>query len=161
MRISRASRIDFIKLLPHFPKLEAVSLGGGIPHNYRDHGAQVPVEPLRELFATVPRTRLRRGPARVAARDRAGSLLRGAGLHARHPRGRREADAHQREGKGTTFRHGRCRLRRSRATRRCTAVITRSTVVGKTTTIRNVPREPIVVAGPLCESGDVFHARRR
>ena len=41
---------EFVALLTQFPKLTAVSLGGGIPHNYRDHGAQVPMEPLRDLF---------------------------------------------------------------------------------------------------------------
>ena len=44
--------LEFIRLLPQFPALTAISLGGGIPHNYRDHGAQVPMEPLRELFET-------------------------------------------------------------------------------------------------------------
>ena len=29
-----------------------MSLGGGIPHNYRERDAQIPVEPLRELFTT-------------------------------------------------------------------------------------------------------------
>ena len=44
--------LEFKSLLPAMPHLEAVSLGGGIPHNYRDHGAQVPIEPLHELFTT-------------------------------------------------------------------------------------------------------------
>jgi len=44
--------LEFKALLPDFPDLTAVSLGGGVPHNYRDHGAQVPVEPLHELFTT-------------------------------------------------------------------------------------------------------------
>ena len=40
--------------------------------------------------------------------------------------------------------------------RRCTAATTRIDVVGSDDEDPNIPREPIVVAGPLCESGDVF-----
>jgi hypothetical protein len=43
--------LEFKSLLPSFNHLESVSLGA-VPHNYRDHGAQVPVEPLHELFTT-------------------------------------------------------------------------------------------------------------
>ena len=120
----------------NFRSSTAVSLGGGIPHNYRDHGAQVPIEPLRELFATCQRTRLRRGPARAAAGDRAGPLLRGAGLHARHARRRREADAHQREGQRRDVRDGRCRLRRSRAARDVRQLSRDRRGRARTTTIR-------------------------
>ena len=41
----------FVGMVPLFPGLEAVSLGGGIPHNYRDAGAKVPLGRLKELFA--------------------------------------------------------------------------------------------------------------
>ena len=40
--------------------------------------------------------------------------------------------------------------------RRCTAAITRSRWSGSDGDDPHSPREPIVVAGPLCESGDIF-----
>ena len=42
---------EFAALIPLFPKLTAVSLGGGIPHNYRERDKQTTVAPLAELFA--------------------------------------------------------------------------------------------------------------
>ena len=42
---------EFAQLAPKFPFLEGVSLGGGIPHNYRDPEAKVPLDRLRELFS--------------------------------------------------------------------------------------------------------------
>ncbi len=42
---------QFAGLLPTFPDVEAISLGGGIPHNYREPSSQIPIEPLRTLFA--------------------------------------------------------------------------------------------------------------
>ncbi|MES2571494.1 MAG: diaminopimelate decarboxylase, partial [Verrucomicrobiota bacterium] len=42
---------EFAELLPQFPHVNAVSLGGGIPHNYRDPHSQIPLEPLRQMFA--------------------------------------------------------------------------------------------------------------
>lgn len=44
--------LDFRDVVKDFPALKAVSLGGGIPHNYRQRESQIPVEPLRELFAS-------------------------------------------------------------------------------------------------------------
>ena len=72
--------LEFVELLPNFPKLDAVSLGGGIPHNYRDHGAQVPVEPLHELFDDLPRTRSapRRGASCGSRSSRAATTWRRA-----------------------------------------------------------------------------------
>ncbi len=43
---------EFVELLKKFPQVNAISLGGGIPHNYKDHGAQVPIEPLHDLFVS-------------------------------------------------------------------------------------------------------------
>jgi len=41
---------EYAQLIGRFPAVEAVSLGGGIPHNYRDAHAKVPLERLRALF---------------------------------------------------------------------------------------------------------------
>ena len=42
---------EYAQLAPEFPDLEAFSLGGGIPHSYRDPSIQVPLDDLRTLFA--------------------------------------------------------------------------------------------------------------
>lgn len=42
---------EFAALLPQFPDVAAVSLGGGIPHNYREAGTVAPLDSLRALFA--------------------------------------------------------------------------------------------------------------
>jgi diaminopimelate decarboxylase len=147
--------LDFIKLLPHFPKLEAVSLGGGIPHNYRDHGAQVPIEPLRELFATC-RERIcaaARCAVRLEIEPGRYYVAPGCTLVTR------VADVKQtrtnEKGAGATFAMvdaGFVDLVRPAMYGSYHEI----DIVGKDDENPNVPREPIVVAGPLCESGDVF-----
>ena len=42
---------EFAELLPHFPQLTALNLGGGIPHNYRNRDEPIPVASLAQLFA--------------------------------------------------------------------------------------------------------------
>ena len=44
--------VEFRDLVKSFPRLEALNLGGGIPHNYRERETQIPIEPLHELFTT-------------------------------------------------------------------------------------------------------------
>ena len=44
---------EFAALAPSLPHLEAVSLGGGIPHDYRNPAAFLPLEKLGALFATA------------------------------------------------------------------------------------------------------------
>lgn len=41
---------EFAELAPRFPHLEGFSLGGGIPHNYREDRADVDISPLAGLF---------------------------------------------------------------------------------------------------------------
>ena len=41
---------EFVEFIPQFPKLMAISLGGGIPHNYRNSNDQPLLEPLREVL---------------------------------------------------------------------------------------------------------------
>jgi diaminopimelate decarboxylase len=43
---------EFAQLLPQFPHVTAINLGGGIPHNYRDPSAQLPIASLHELFVS-------------------------------------------------------------------------------------------------------------
>lgn len=50
--IENLSRLaeEFAEILSDFPDLEAVSLGGGIPHDYRDASTGIPVAELAVLF---------------------------------------------------------------------------------------------------------------
>ena len=41
----------FVDWLRKVPGITGISLGGGIPHNYRNEGEQIPLDPLRDLFA--------------------------------------------------------------------------------------------------------------
>lgn len=54
----------FAELLPHFPEVNAVSLGGGIPHNYRNPADPIDPEPIRPLLNDA-QTRL----SQAAGRD--------------------------------------------------------------------------------------------
>jgi diaminopimelate decarboxylase len=147
--------LEFKSLLPSFAHLEAVSLGGGIPHNYRDHGAQVPVEPLHELFTTC-HERLAvaaRREIRLEIEPGRYYVAPGCTLVAR------VTDVKQtrtnEKGAGATFAMvdaGFVDLVRPAMYGSWHHIA----VVGKDDDDPNTPREPIVVAGPLCESGDVF-----
>lgn len=147
--------LEFKTLLPQFPDLTAVSLGGGIPHNYRDHGAQVPIEPLRELFTTC-QERL------VAAAHRELRLEIEPGRYYVAPGCTLVTKVHDlkqtrtnEKGAGATFAMvdaGFVDLVRPAMYGSYHHI----EVVGRDADDPNVPREPIVVAGPLCESGDVF-----
>ncbi len=147
--------LEFIKLLPEFPALEAVSLGGGIPHNYRDHGAQVPVEPLRELFTTCHERinaaahreiRLEIEPGRYYVAPGCTLVTRVHDI---------KATQTNEKGAGATFAMvdaGFVDLVRPAMYGSYHHI----EVVGKDGDDPNTPHEPIIVAGPLCESGDIF-----
>jgi hypothetical protein len=76
-------------------------------------------------------------------------------LHARHARRGCEADPQQRKGPGRDLRDGGRRICRSRPTRNVRSYHGIS-VVGREAAGLDAALEPIVIAGPLCESGDVF-----
>lgn len=146
---------DFVGLLKQFPRLTAVSLGGGIPHNYRDYGAQVPIEPLRDLFnschqrlCAVARRdlRLEIEPGRYYVAP--GCTLVGRVTDVKQTRANEK-------GSGATFAMvdaGFVDLVRPAMYGSYHAI----DIVGKDDEDPNLPREPIVIAGPLCESGDIF-----
>ena len=146
---------DFVELLPHFPKLTAVSLGGGIPHNYKDHGAQVPIEPLRELFETCHQRlcAAARRELRLEIEPGRYYVAPGCTLVARVTDVKRTRS--NEKGSGATFAMvdaGFVDLVRPAMYGSYHAI----DIVGRDDEDPNAPREPIVVAGPLCESGDVF-----
>jgi diaminopimelate decarboxylase len=147
--------LDWKRLLPEFPDLTAVSLGGGIPHNYRDHGAQVPVEPLHELFTTCHQRlaaaakrdlRLEIEPGRYYVAPGCALITRVTDV--KHTRTNEK-------GPGAKFAMvdaGFVDLIRPAMYGSYHHI----DVIGCDDEDPNLPREPYVVAGPLCESGDVF-----
>lgn len=142
----------YAELIPMFPDIEAVSLGGGIPHNYRVPTATQPLDKLRELFIR----------ARQRVSDAAGRPLRleiEPGRYYVAPACTlvtsvtdvKQTTANE-KGDGATFAMvdaGFVDLVRPAMYGSWHGI----SVVGKP---EDAPTEPIVVAGPLCESGDVF-----
>jgi diaminopimelate decarboxylase len=147
--------LEFKELLPNFPSLAAVSLGGGIPHNYREHGTQVPVEPLHELFTTCHQRivaaarreiRLEIEPGRFYVAPGCSLITRVADV---------KRTRTNEKGPGMTFAMvdaGFVDLVRPAMYGSYHHI----DVVGCDRNDPQLPRQPIVVAGPLCESGDVF-----
>jgi diaminopimelate decarboxylase len=144
---------EFASFLPQLPDLRSVSLGGGIPHNYRDQHAKVPLERLKKLFADC-RERL------VAAAGRPIGLEIEPGryyvaptciLVAQVTDVKRTRD--NAKGAGATFAMVDAGF----------VDLVRPAMYGSYHRITVLPSDgaerpevPIVVAGPLCESGDVF-----
>ncbi len=144
---------EFANLLPHFPDLEGVSLGGGIPHNYRDAGAQIPLPPLKALFARC-RERLCAAagrPIRVEIEPGRYFVASACVLVSRVAEVKTTRS--NEKGAGAKFAMvdaGFVDLVRPAMY----GSFHRIEVVAHDGGARSV--EPIVVAGPLCESGDVF-----
>ena len=142
--------VEYAELVPHFPDLEAVSLGGGIPHNYRDPHAQIPLGPLRELFTSCQQ--------RIS--DAAKRTLRleiEPGRYYVAPGCRLITEVHDvketttnEKGAGATFAMVDAGF----------VDLVRPAMYGSYHHIEildsTAAPEPIVLAGPLCESGDVF-----
>ncbi|RYD33353.1 MAG: diaminopimelate decarboxylase [Verrucomicrobiaceae bacterium] len=137
------------KLLPH---LEAVSLGGGIPHNYRDPHAVLPLEKLAELFAKARRqlSEAAGRPLRLEIEPGRYYVAPACTLVTRVTDVKETRD--NPKGKGATFAMVDAGF----------VDLVRPAMYGSWHGIEVVGRspdelpEPIVVAGPLCESGDVF-----
>ncbi len=144
---------EFAALLPLFPALEGVSLGGGIPHNYRDAASQIPLEPLRQLFARCREilstaagrpVRVEIEPGRYFVASSCVLVTRVAEV---------KATQSNEKGEGATFAMVDAGF----------VDLVRPAMYGSFHGIDVVPLDgkprssaPIVVAGPLCESGDVF-----
>jgi diaminopimelate decarboxylase len=148
--------IEFRDLAASFPDLEAVSLGGGIPHNYRERHAQIPVEPLHELFKSCQQ--------RIsAAAKRELRLEIEPGRYYVAPGCTLVTQVHDvkttntnEKGAGATFAMvdaGFVDLVRPAMYGSYHQIEIFDGATGEP--LAGEP-EPIVVAGPLCESGDVF-----
>ncbi|MHA3773292.1 diaminopimelate decarboxylase [Verrucomicrobiota bacterium sgz303538] len=143
---------EFAELLPQFKHVQAISLGGGIPHNYREPGNQIPLAPLRELFAQCREKlcaaagrplRLEIEPGRYYVAPSCTLITRVADV---------KVTCTNEKGRGATFAMvdaGFVDLVRPAMYGSYHGI----EVVGKN---GDAPLEEIVVAGPLCESGDVF-----
>jgi len=144
---------EFAELAPHFPHVQAISLGGGIPHNYREPDVQIPLEPLRALFAGCRAQlstaagrplRLEIEPGRYYVAPACTLITRVADV---------KATRTNEKGRGANFvmvDAGFVDLVRPAMYGSYHGI----EVVGKDLSDR--PVEDVVVAGPLCESGDVF-----
>ncbi len=142
----------FASLLPQFPALEAVSLGGGIPHNYRDPAAVQPIYRLRELFlhaqeklsrAAGRTLRLEIEPGRYYVAPACTLVTRVTDV---------KQTRDNEKGSGATFAMVDAGF----------VDLVRPAMYGSWHGISVVGREnepttaSVVIAGPLCESGDVF-----
>jgi diaminopimelate decarboxylase len=143
---------EFAGLAKDFPKLEAVSLGGGIPHTYKETEPQVEIAPLRELFTEARELLCRAAGREIRVEIEPGRYFVApcATLVAR------VADVKEtgtnKKGKGQTFAMvdaGFVDLIRPAMY----GSYHRISVIGKGAD--NPPAE-VNIAGPLCESGDVF-----
>ena len=142
----------FGALLPRFPQVEAVNFGGGIPHPYRPGAERYQVGPYREFLtgAAHELSQIAKRPIRVEIEPGRYPVAGMASLVARvtDVKATRSND----KGPGNTFvmvDAGFNDLIRPAMYGSYHAI----SVVGKGT---NREPEPLVVAGPLCESGDVF-----
>lgn len=144
---------EFGKLLAELPEIEAISLGGGIPFNYRDRETQIPLDPLREIF-----TEARNHLCTVAGRDIRVEIEPGRYYIAPAcSLVTRVADVKttctNEKGRGVTFAMVDAGF----------VDLVRPAMYGSYHEIERVgdaaaegEGEDYVVAGPLCESGDVF-----
>ncbi|HEY2924931.1 MAG TPA: diaminopimelate decarboxylase [Candidatus Eisenbacteria bacterium] len=142
----------FGTLLPDFPDVHAVNLGGGIPHPYQPGGVAYDLSSLRALLKDAHATLSARvgRPIRVEVEPGRFLVAGGAALVAR-VKNVKETRANAR-GPGHTFvmvDAGFCDLLRP-------ALYGSYHHIQVLGGHRARAPEPCVVAGPLCESGDVF-----
>ncbi len=143
---------EFAALAPRIPHLEAVSLGGGIPHTYKEFEPPVDIQPLAQLFVEARKV-IKAGagrPLRIEIEPGRYFVAPCATLVARVTDVKRTGT--NEKGTGQTFvmvDAGFVDLIRPAMY----GSYHRMSVVGRGA--GNPPHE-VVVAGPLCESGDVF-----
>lgn len=142
---------EFGKLLPLFPDIHAVSLGGGIPHDYHNPNAEFPLEDLKKLFAEA-----QSDLSRIAGRTIQLEIEPGRFYVA--PSGTLVARVTDIKSTNTNAKGAGVKFAMIDAG---FVDLIRPAMYGSWHRIEIVgkegqPTEPIVVAGPLCESGDVF-----
>lgn len=142
----------FASIVGDYPELEAVNFGGGLPHPYRPGAGPVELGPLGEILLEAQETlSLRAGHALRIEIEPGRYLVAPAGALVTQVTDVKTTRSNDR-GSGHTFAMvdaGFCDLVRPAMYGSYHHI----TVYGARP---EAPRVPIVVAGPLCESGDVF-----
>ncbi|HEU5311908.1 MAG TPA: diaminopimelate decarboxylase, partial [Candidatus Eisenbacteria bacterium] len=142
----------FVDLLPEFPDVETVNLGGGIPHPYRPQETAYDLASYRPIWdEAVARLAKRAGRSVRVEVEPGRYLVAGAGVLVTRVKDVKETRANE-KGRGHTFvmvDAGFCDLLRPALYGSYHEI----QVVGAGTGQSSVE---CVVAGPLCESGDVF-----
>ncbi len=141
----------FADMLPHFPDCTAVNLGGGIPHSYRDASWVADLTPLGKILRESQKLfseragramRVEIEPGRFFVAPSATLVTRVTDV---------KATQTNEKGKGHSFvmvDAGFCDLVRPAMYGSYHRIEVASAEPG--------PAAPLAVAGPLCESGDVF-----
>jgi len=142
----------FVALLPLYPDLEAVNFGGGIPHPYRPSDPAYDLEWLRPVLREAVSRFLAAAGRPVRVEVEPGRYpVAGMGLLVCRVHDVKDTRSNE-KGPGHRFvmvDAGFCDLVRPAMY----GAYHHISVVGKGA---GSPPEPLVVAGPLCESGDVF-----
>ncbi len=141
---------EFARIAPQFPNLEAVSLGGGLPHNYRG-GAAIDLKALASILTDAHALLCKAvgRPIRLEIEPGRYYVAGSAQLVTRVMDVKKTRD--NEKGKGATFAMVDAGF----------VDLVRPAMYGSYHRISiparaGQPTEPVVVAGPLCESGDVF-----
>lgn len=143
--------LEFKQIIGSFPDVEAVSLGGGIPHQYRENQPDIDITPLGPLFSDASRIlnetsgrslRLEIEPGRYFVASCCTLVTRVADV---------KRTRTNEKGEGQTFAMVDAGY----------VDLIRPAMYGSYHRISVLGREantvsPVAVAGPLCESGDVF-----
>ena len=148
--------VEFSDLATLFPDIQAVSLGGGIPHNYRDPHAQIPIGPLRDLFTTCQQRISASAKRDIRLEIEPGRYYVAPGCTLITKVHDVKTTTTNAKGAGATFAMvdaGFVDLVRPAMYGSYHQI---EVFDGTTGAPLTTEPEPIVVAGPLCESGDVF-----
>lgn len=151
----------FEALIPDFPEAAAVDLGGGFPHPYRPDEAPLDIAGYRPVLEGA-RDRLSRAAGRAIRMEvEPGRLVTaGTGLLVARVKDVKQTRTNH-KGAGHTFvmvDAGFCDLLRPAmyGSYHHIEIVGRGTAGTAGATRRAEPLESCIVAGPLCESGDVF-----
>jgi diaminopimelate decarboxylase len=146
---------EFAGMLPRFPDVTAINLGGGIPHNYRDSTAQIPIDSLKELFAACREELCRSAQRDLRLEIEPGRYYVAPGCALVTRVSDVKTTRTNEKGRGVKFAMvdaGFVDLVRPAMY----GSYHRIELIGAPRDQSAAEQEEIVVAGPLCESGDVF-----
>jgi diaminopimelate decarboxylase len=142
----------FGALLPKFPDVELVNFGGGIPHPYKPGAERYPLDPFHDFLVAAQQMLSETAGRRVGVEVEPGRYgVAGAGLLVASVTDVKATRSNE-KGPGHSFIM--CDAGFNDLVRPAMyGSYHRISIVG---TGAGRPEEPFVVAGPLCESGDVF-----